>query len=259
MDDSNYIHSLTCVNLDDEQFKNITAVDVQRLRIITVALKRIVEQRAVADGVMRRVLTAEQYSTYTDSFNYDISHVESDERDDMPLELHEYMQQVALGDKCTRIANLFKKSRKRGNDGKTACERWESNAFGCYEEAIMNLCNCMDMDPKRNPQPDAALAHNMQRWLDRDVNVEAGFQPDISVAGVPRVRGSKSKYVQDNAQPAVGVRLRKHWRQREALANAALELIYGEPVEAVLSDEQQQLWRENFNKWLRVGVGDKLF
>jgi hypothetical protein len=42
------------------------------------------------------------------------------------------------------------------------------------------------------------------------------------------------------------VRLRKHWRQREALVKAALELIYAEPEKAVLTEEQHQRVRAKF-------------
>jgi len=68
----------------------------------------------------------------------------------------------------------------------------------------------------------------------------------LGAAGVPRVRGTKSKYALVDDEPVVGVRLRKHWRQREALTKAALELIYAEPEEAVLTEEQYQRVRAKF-------------
>ena len=75
-------------------------------------------------------------------------------------------------------------------------------------------------------------------------------------AGVPRVRGTKSKYALVDDEPVVGVRLRKHWRQREALTKAALELIYAEPEEAALTEEQQLRMREKCLALQRIVNGD---
>jgi hypothetical protein len=80
--------------------------------------------------------------------------------------------------------------------------------------------------------------------------------PSLGAAGVPRVRGTKSKYALVDDEPVVGVRLRKHWRQREALTKAALELIYAEPEEAVLTEEQQLRVREKFLALQRIVNGD---
>jgi hypothetical protein len=89
------------------------------------------------------------------------------------------------------------------------------------------------------------------------VNPEPGFEPDVSIAGVPRLRGSRSKYTQMDADPVIGVRLRKYWRQREALSIAVLELLYVEPEEDVLTEEQRQQMYDKFNKLLRIGGDTK--
>jgi hypothetical protein len=252
VDDSQYLHSLTYVDLSSEQFVDINYAEAERLRGITVALKQIVVQRAVPDAQMRKVLTAEQCADYISSFDLDMSHIESDEHDDMPWQLRDYLVKVRDGDKYTRIANMFKRSKKRDAQGRTAFGRNEDKAFSFYEEAVMDLVNLVDTDPRRNPAPDHQLSAEILRWLDRDVNTELGFEPDVSAAGVPRVRGTKSKYALIDDEPVVGVRLRKHWRQREALVKAALELVYAEPEEAVLSEEQQRRMREKFFALQRI-------
>lgn len=240
VDDNKYVHSLSYVDLNSEQFINIEHADLLRLCAVNVALKRVVQQRAVPEAKMLKALTAEQFADYVKSFDWDMSHVESDERDDMPVPLCDYLDKVREGDKYTRIANLFKRSKKRDMQGRTAYERYDAKAFGCYEEAVLDLCNYLDTDPKRNPNPNSKLAGEILRWLDRDVNSEPGFAPDISATGVPRIRGTKSRYTQIENHPVVGVRLRKHWRQREALSKAALDLLYAEPEEDVLTDEQRK-------------------
>ena len=239
VDDSDYIHALTYVDLDSEQFIDILPADVDRLRSLTAALAYIVDERAVPPAEMRRVLTAEQHAEYVTSFDWDISPAESDQYGEMPWQLSNYLDTVREGDRHTSTANLFKRSTKRDAQGRTAFQRYDARAFSCYESAVMDLCNYTDTDPTRNPSPDARLAGEILRWLDRDVNPEPGYGPDISIGGVPRVRGSKSRFALIDAQPVVGVRLRKHWRQREALSRAVLELLYEEVEEVVLTDEQR--------------------
>lgn len=251
VDDSQYLHSLTYVDLESEQFTNINVADIQRLRSITAALKLIVVQRAVAESKMRVALTAEQFDEYVNSFDWDMSHVESDEHDDLPWQLVDYMDKVREGDRYTRISNMFKRSKKRDAQGRTAFGRYEARAESCYEDAVMDLCNAVDTNPLRNPNPDGKVAGEILRWLDRDVNPEPGYAPDTTAAGVPRIRGTKSKYTLVDADPVVGVRLRKHWRQREALSKAALELLYAEPDEDVLTDEQRQKLRDKYDELLR--------
>lgn len=244
VDDSQYLHALTYVDLKNEQFKDIDAVDVSRLRQITVALRLVSAQRSVPEDRLRRALTAEQYDDYTRSFDYDISAAESGDDSEMPWQLKSYMDKVRMGDQYTRTANMFKHSKKRDSKGKTAFGRYEAKAESCYEDAVMDLCSLIDINPTRNPVPDVALAGQVQRWLDRDVNPEPGFEPDLSIQNIPRVRGSKSKYTLVDTEPIVGARLRKHWRQREALSKAALELLYEKPEEDVLTDEQREKMRQ---------------
>jgi hypothetical protein len=236
VDDSQYLHSLTYVELGEDNLRTIPDADVERLRTITTALEYIDAQRSVPEAKMRNALTAEQFEEYVASFDMDISHAERDETDDMPWQLRDYCELIRDGDRYTRIANLFQRARKRDSSGKTARQRYLDKAEGCYEEAVMDLCNWLELDPKRNPMPDHNLAFEIQRWLDRDVSTKDGEGPDIEQQGVPRLRGSKSKYAQMDAKPVIGTRLRKHWRQREALSKAALELIYDEPKE----DPEQQ-------------------
>ncbi len=252
VDDSQYLHALTYVDLGSEQFVDIAYADIDRLQRITAALKTVVDQRSVPDAKINSALTAEQYTEYLSSFDWDISHVEHDDQGDMPWQLVNYMDKVREGDRYTRIANLFKRSKKRDEQGRTAFGRYEAKAFGSYEDAVMSLVNTIDTNPLRNPLPDHKVAGEILRWLDRDVNPEPGFQPDVTAVGVPRVRGTKSKYTLVESDPVVGVRLRKHWRQREALSKAALELLYAEPEEDVLTDEQRQKMRDKLADMLKI-------
>ena len=243
VDDSQYIHALSYVELTSEQFREIDTAEFRQLNIICRALSRIVDQRAVPQYIMRAALAAEHYQQYMESFNYDISHVEADIDDDIPAQLEDYLAAIRKGDRYTRLANLFSRTQKRDVHGKTTRQRYETKAEGCYEEAVMDLVSVMELDPQRNPFPDAYLAARIQEYLDRDVDTRDGYAPDNSQVGVPRLRGSKSKFTLMETHTVVGVRLRKHWRQREALSKAALELLYLELEEDIATEQQLELLR----------------
>jgi hypothetical protein len=228
IDDSQYIHQLTYNELRDIPFRELSEAEYAQLRLIKSALVSVIEQRAVHKRKMLAALGKDQYVEYVQSYDMDISHVESDwfSTDSMPSILYDYMQYVKDGDKYTRLANLFRRSTKRDANGKTAYQRMETKAESCYEEAVMLLTNAIDTNPLRNPMPDVQLSNEIQRWLDRDVSCELGFEPDACITGVPRIRGTKSKFAQISTAPAVGQRLRQYWRQREALVQVALGLLY---------------------------------
>ena len=228
IDDSQYIHQLTYNELRDIPFRLINDTEYASLRLIKAALVSVIAQRAVPKQKMLAALGKERYLEYVQSYDMDISHVENDwsTTDSMPSILHDYMQYVKDGDKYTRLANLFRRSTKRDGKDKTAFQRMETKAESCYEEAVMLLTNAIDTNPLRNFMPDIQQSHEIQRWLDRDVSCELGFEPDACITSVPRIRGSKSKFAQMSVAPAVGQRLRQYWRQREALVQVALGLLY---------------------------------
>ena len=228
IDDSQYIHQLTYNELRDIPFRLINDTEYASLRLIKAALVSVIAQRAVPKQKMLAALGKERYLEYVQSYDMDISHVENDwsTTESMPSVLCDYMQYVKDGDKYTRLANLFRRSTKRDAKGKTAFQRMETKAESYYEDAVMLLTNAIDTNPLRNPMPDIQLSNEIQRWLDRDVSCELGFEPDACITSVPRIRGSKSKFAQTSAVPSVGQRLRQYWRQREALVQVALGLLY---------------------------------
>ena len=228
IDDSQYIHQLTYNELRDAPFRELLEAEYAQLRLIKAALVSVIAQRAVTKRKMLAALGKELFLEYVQSYDMDISHVENDwtTTESMPSILCDYMQYVKDGDKYTRLANLFQRSTKRDAQGKTAFQRMETKAESYYEDAVMLLTNAIDTNPLRNPMPDIQLSNEILRWLDRDVSCELGFEPDACITSVPRIRGSKSKFAQISAVPTVGQRLRQYWRQREALVQVALGLLY---------------------------------
>lgn len=249
VDDSQYLHSLTYIDLANEKFRDITDAELQQLERIITALNYVDHRRSAPESMMRAALTQEQFAGYVKSFEWDMSHVELDESDHMPRELKFYLEKVREGDKYTRISNLFRRSTKRDMRGRTAFGKYEQLAETAYESAVMLLTNVIDTNADRNPLPNYTLAVDIQRFLDRDVNCEPGNEPNADPQSVPRIRGSKSRYSQMDAQPVVGTRLRKHWRQREAMSKAALELIYDKPDDAMTEQEHTLLRQRMVEKF----------
>lgn len=213
-------------------------------------LEKIAIGRVASDAVVKRALNVEQYENYLNSFNVDFSHTETDDIGEVSWKLHEYLSKVRDGDRYTRTANMFKHSKKRDGNGQTAYKRYLNKAEGSYESAVMWLINTVDLDPTRNPNSDRKVAAEILRCLDREVNPEPGHEPDASAQGVPRLRGTKSKYTQVAATPVVGQRRRKYVRQREALTQAAVQLLYAEveeDVSTVSSEKLNTLLRSNVN------------
>jgi hypothetical protein len=98
--------------------------------------------------------------------------------------------------------------------------------------------------------PDVQLSHEIQRWLDRDVNCELGFEPDACITSVPRIRGVKSKFAQVSAAPVIGQRLRQYWRQREALVRTALVLLYSTEQIDAATEQGLEITSELFEERL---------
>ena len=242
VDDSRYIHALTYVNLSLDGLRDVVQTEVAQLRRLHRALTYVVRQKAVPITALRAALSDEQYADYIESLNWDMSHVEAAEYyGEVPLALLDYIEKIKKGDRYTRIANMFKHSKKRDTKGQTAFGRYESLAESEYEDAIMDLVNVLETDPKRTPYVDYELINQVVSLLDREVDTRPGYEPGVTVSEVPRLRGSKSKYSLISAQPVVGERLYKHWRQREAVVKAALPLLYGSLEIGELTDEQRAL------------------
>lgn len=231
VDDSDYIHVLHYVDLNLDNIADITTVEFARLKFVRTGLSYLLRKRAVPPSTMRKALDDEQHAQYVRSFDMDISHVETEDdgNGDMPIFLHDYMEVVRKGDRYTRIANLFKNKRRvlNGKD-KCAYTKYDTLAESCYEQAVFDLCNMLETNPKKTPYVDYKLVGEITRWLDRPVDTRIGYEPEISQAQVPRVKGSRSKFSLEFAKPVVGEKLRKYWRQRNALVDAALPLIYAE-------------------------------
>ncbi len=251
VDDSDYVHALHYIDLVTDNIADIKTDELARLKYVRTGLSYLLRKRAVPPSMMRKALDAEQHAEYSRSFDTDISHAETEDdgNGDIPYQLVDYMDMVRKGDRYTRIANLFKKKRRVVNGkGKSAYTKYDTLAEGCYEEAVMDLCNMLETDPLKTPYVDNKLIGEVLRWLDRPVDTRLGYAPDISQEGVPRVKGSRSKFSREWSKPVVGVKLRKYWRQRNALVDAAIPLIYSE--KELNDDEIAEM--EDANKRARV-------
>ena len=228
VDDISVVHTLANIELDDEQFVDIEELALIRLKRIVKALRIVQLQHAVSPKSMQSALTSEQLAAYIESFNFSLSPAE-DEQNAMPSVLRDYAEKIKLGDTNTGLAAMQRgrNAQKRDANGYTSAGRYSHKAESMYESGIALLDTVLDSDVSRNPNYNAATACDVARWLDRDVSCAPGEQPALDIREVPRIRGSSSKYCLIALERMWGARLKRYWRQREALVCAALLLLYG--------------------------------
>ena len=85
-----------------------------------------------------------------------------------------------------------------------------------YENALENLEELWGV-------VTPAEQHELQQWMDRDVDFDKGFDRTIGIEvdTIPRVRGSKSKKALDSGLPKLSLRLKRKECQLTALREAA--------------------------------------
>ena len=78
VDDREYIHALTYVELSLDGVRDIVQTEVAQLKRLHRALTYVVKQRAVPVATLRAALSDEQYLEYIASLDQDMSHVEAE-------------------------------------------------------------------------------------------------------------------------------------------------------------------------------------
>jgi hypothetical protein len=225
----------------DSAFAVLDAYAVRRLAQCVRVLTKITRGHLASHKQMQRGLTEEEYEQYRASFNSTVTHYEDEWLNGRPQALDEYTKIIKSGDLYNAMAERLSAAKKKKYDtnGQSASLRMRRKAEAAYERALEYLRSLTD---------GAHDAAEIERWLDRNVSWVAGEEPSVDAEGVPRVRGSKSKYAQDADRPQWSARDGRLWRQREALTSAVLPLVYEKVVceknvNAVPSSKLEQLMR----------------
>lgn len=220
------VESPSKVNNDFEVLKNrkfvqtLNSKDAIRLQnLIDVTNKQLLKPN-VTTATLKRVLNHKQFTEWKSSL------VEFKENSEILYgsgcsdELRKYSQKVARADFLHGKADRM--SAKREFKGYkyqfSTIEKAYSAAESAYEDAIESL---QELWSVKTPQE----LFEIECWLDRPVSWTIENYPSIDPHGIPRVRGSKSPYVEAYL-PKLHKKLKREHCILDALISAIDEIVY---------------------------------
>lgn len=238
----------------------LSSEQVQRLNKINELLRRFVNGHSVSDKQLKSVLDAEQYSEYTDALTTQKHLSEITYGDGEPSALRPYKAWVKQGDfeynKYERMSSS--RSSGRAKYKSQTIDRVYNKSDGFYERAI----ECLE---EIWCTSSAYEQHQLQKWMDREIDFDAGFERTVGIGPVliPRVRGSRSSNALDSGLPRLSKRLKRKECQLLALRDAAWKLAFKPEDETPteVTEEQRQKLRERsekLNKLLRMRLDDDI-
>lgn len=232
--------------LPDAEFNaTLSSEQVQRLNKINELLRRFVNGHSVSDKQLKSVLDAEQYSEYTYALTTQKHLSEITYGDGEPSALRPYKAWVKQGDfeynKYERMSSS--RSTGRAKYKSQTIDRVYNKSDGFFERALECLEELWSVSTGYEQ-------HQLQKWMDRDIDFDAGVERKIGIGPVliPRVRGSRSSNALDSGLPKLSKRLKRKECQLLALRDAAWKLAFKPEDEAELSAEVELKLRERIAK-----------
>jgi len=146
----------------------------------------------------------------------------------MPRDLRRYNQLLKAADfqlaKYEKMAGL--KSTGRAKYKHDTLNKAYNKSEHLYEHALENLEELWSVST-------LAEQHELQQWMDRDVDFDKGFERTVGIDAdtIPRVRGSKSHRALDSGLPKLSLRLKRKECQLTALRQAAWAIAFDDVEE----------------------------
>lgn len=228
--------------LPDVEFNATLSIEqVARLHKINELLRRFVNGHSVTDKQLKSVLDAEQYSEYTYALTTQKHLSEIDYGDGEPSALRAYKAWVKQGDfeynKYERMSS--RRSSGRAKYKSQTIDRVYNKSDGFYERALECLEETWGV-------ASGYEQHQLQKWMDREIDFDAGFERTIGIGPVliPRVRGSRSGNALDSGLPKLSKRLKRKECQLLALRDAAWKLAFKPEDQAAVSADVELKLRE---------------
>ncbi len=243
--------------LPDVEFNATLSIEqVACLHKINELLRRFVNGHSVTDKQLKSVLDAEQYSEYTYALTTQKHLSEIDYGDGEPRALRAYKAWVKQGD---FEYNKYERMSSRRSSGRTkyksqTIDRVYNKSDGFYERALECLEETWGVS-------SGYEQHQLQKWMDRDIDFDAGVERTIGIGPVliPRVRGSRSGNALDSGLPKLSKRLKRKECQLLALRDAAWKLAFKLPEQVETVDQVPTVRSEKLNKLLQLNDDDYLF
>lgn len=214
-----------------QPFKAITDAELARLKRVCTQLNKA-QAGAVSTQAMRSVLTAAEYSSYTNDLSAPTSLLDAIRLDGKPDEIVRYSAMLKKADwtnaRAEAASRRFSTKRYGINN--------ESQASYLYHQAEHQYERACEYLDEQLTTLDAGTEQAIRAWLDRDfdMSTEGRIAPDCM--GVARAVDSSSKYcvsVNSHKQDKLG---RKQSCQQHALTAATCALLYEAELEPVAAN-----------------------
>ena len=206
------------------KFREITDADeLHRLHVLNVHMKSIVSNKNVSDRHLQSALTQQQYAEYVESLATEAHPAEIMYGNGMPGELRGYNTMLHAADfqnnKFEKMSVL--KSTGRKNYSAQSVTAASNKAESLYEDALERLGEIWS-------SATPAELYELQTWMDRDIDIDRGFESTISIDcdGMPRVRGSRSSHAMDSGLPKLSKRIKRRECQLIAIRAAACAIAF---------------------------------
>ena len=221
------------------------AKQVERLAKINALLQQLVNDKTATTAQLRSALTPDEYNEYVSSLTA-VTHLsEINYGSGMPRDLRRYNQLLKAADfqlaKYEKMAGL--KSVGKAKYKHDTLNKANNKAEHMYEHALENLEELWSV-------VTPAERHELQQWMDRDVDFDKGFDRTIGIEAdtIPRVRGSKSKKALDSGLPKLSKRLKRKECQLTALRTAAWSIAFEAEEDNVMSADDVARLKERMSK-----------
>ena len=208
----------------------------QQLQCLSAYILKVIETGKMTSRELEAVLTQAEYDNYENRCNEPSP--AKIYASGVPSYFDNYKDLVKEGNfHNTRADIIAKKRNLTYKNGRSSASDMRYKAESCYEKAI----ECLQEISMTNDWYVAQL------WLDRDVKFTHGCEPSACAVGVPRLRNSKSQYVQQK-MPKTDTYLQNRLAALETLCDAIETNIY-EPDDnySTSSTEQSKSLRDLIN------------
>jgi hypothetical protein len=232
------------------KFRAITDADeLHRLHVLNLYMKSIISNKNVSDRHLQSALTAQQYAEYVESLSTQAHPAEIMYGDGMPDELRGYNTMLHAADfqnnKFEKMSALKSTGRKKYSAQSVTAA--SNKAESLYEDARERLGEIWS-------SATPAELYELQTWMDRDIDIDRGFESTISIdcVGMPRVRGSRSAHAMDSGLPKLSKRIKRRECQLIAIRAAACAIAFEPEAKHndAMSEEDADKIRERLNNLL---------
>ena len=220
----------------------ISVIYAARLDDITELLNVALDGKKIPVAKLKRALTTNEFAEFTASVAAVSEQSEIMFGEGVPEQLKSYNKKLNAADFMWSRYEAMPAVAARGSKRKFTPKQVEDRAESLYEDALENLEETFGCAESGNF--GAGMLPRLHDWMDRPIDFSFNRTISIDAHGIPRVRGSKSKYAHDSGLPKLSKRMKQQLCALNALLVAGCEIAfvvsYPQPV-ALTAKQSQDL------------------